>query len=217
MKMKKIVMGLVMALFAMNAMADRILWVGIGDNPQVEVNGVMTPLATWIASLPGDPGGRIRVNGIPMVTGFEDPNQVADPSLIPAGQTTPSIVWETDFEGEHIGPYTDFELSVVDENFNPIPGMYVDWTPIRLDITDSTASVFFDLGYYDDNYDFVSMASTSAVLGDLWSAHTYETGSLAPPIQTPWRPFAAVPEPSTAILALFGTCLLLKRRKTTHA
>ena len=209
MKMKKIVMGLVMALFAINAMADRILWVGIGDNPQVEVNGVMTPLATWIASLPCDPvdvGGRIRIGNTALPAGWEDQTQP-----IPSGQQNHPVVFDDDIR--------EFMVNVVDAYDNPT-GSYADWQPIRLDNTDLNAMVFFELGYWDAaaDWEFVPMASANAPLGDLWDAHTYETFDLNPPTATPWRPFAvAVPEPSTAILALLGTCLLLKRRKNTHA
>ena len=214
MKMKKIVMGLVMALFAINAMAGRILWVGIGDNPQVEVNGVMTPLATWIASLPCDPadvGGRIRIGNTALPSGWEDPTQP-----IPPGQQHHPVVFDDDI--------TEFEVNLVDTDGNPTGG-YADWQPIRLtDVKDSdplNVEIFFDLGYWDENsnWDFVSVATASAYVDSaFWNAHSYESGTLAPPTETPWRPFAvAVPEPSTAILALLGTCLLLKRRKNTHA
>ena len=196
-------MSLVIALFAMSAMANRIMWVGIGDNPQVEVNGVMTPLGTWIASLPCNPAdvaARIRINDEVMPAGYEDP----------PGQNPPAVSFDDEI--------TDFGVLMVEESsqdtWTPVvPWTYSDRQPIRLDNTDLNATVFFDLGYVDADGNFTQVASTSAVLGDLWDSHTYEAGTLLPPTETPWRPFAAVPEPSTTILALFGVGMLLKRRK----
>lgn len=203
MKMKKIVMGLLIAL-AMSAPADRILWVGIagiGDEPRVEVNGTMTPLATWIASLPCDPadvGGRIRIGNTALPAGWEDPPD------------SKNYIFEDDI--------TEFELAGGGST-------WADWQPIRLtNVKDSdplNTEIFFDLGYWDENsnWDFVAMATASAYVDSaFWNAHSYESGTLAPPTETPWRPFAvAVPEPSPAILALLGTCPLLKRRKPAHA
>lgn len=203
--MKKIVIGLVMALFAMNAMADRILWVGIGDNPQVEVSGVMTPLATWIASLPcdsADVGGRIRIGNTALPAGWEDP---------PGSK-------EYTFDED----ITEFELAVTDQEGNF--SSWTDWGPIRLtntpDADPLNVEIFFDLGYWDENsnWDFVAVATASAYVDSaFWNAHSYESGTLAPPVETPWRPFATVPEPSTALFALLGVGLLFNRRKNTHA
>ena len=195
-KMKKIIISIAITLFAMSAMADRILWVGIGDNPQVEVNGIMTPLATWIASLPCDPvdvGGRIRIGNTALPAGWEDPPD------------SKKYTFEDDI--------TEFALAG--------DGIaWTDWQPIRLtNVKDSdplNVEIFFDLGYWDENsnWDFVAMATASAYVdSEFWNAHSYESGTSAPPTETPWRPFVAVPEPSTTFLALLGIGMLLKRRK----
>lgn len=216
--MKKTIFVL-MALFAMNAMADRILWVGIDPDAEVHIGNDIYNLGDWIDSYSGMAGGQILLRSTALYAGFEDPNQVVDPSLIPAGQSTPTIVWETDFEGDHVGPYTDFELSVVDENYEPIPGMYADWQPILLQTGANTdpshVELYFNIGYYDDDYNFTAVASAMNYMDAVWDPYSYESGTLAPPIQTPWRPdcFVAVPEPSTAIIALLGVGLLIKRRK----
>ena len=216
--MKKIVMGLVMALFAMNAPADRILWVGIDPDAEVHIGKDVSRLGDWIDSYNGMAGGQILLSTTALYAGFEDPS-----GYIPPGQVAPSVVWETDFEGEHIGPYMDFELSVVDENYDPIPGMYADWQAIRLqageDTDPSHMALYFNIGYYDDDYNFTPVASAMNYMDAVWDAHTYESGTLAPPTQTPWRPaaFYAVPAPSPAILALLVTCPLLRRRKPAHA
>ena len=196
MKMKKWIIALV-ALTAVNCFANRILWVGIGDNPQVEVNGVMTPLATWIASLPCDPadvGARIRVGDTAMPAGYQAFTDKGEEYI--------------EFDNDT----TEFEVALTS-------GGWADYQQIRLDNTDLNAMVFFELGYWDEsaNWEFVPMASANAPLSDLWNAHTYETFDMSEPVAGPWRPFATVPEPSTAILALLGTCLLLKRRKNTYA
>lgn len=211
--MKKTIFVL-MALFAMNAMADRILWVGIDPDAEVHIGNDIHKLGDWIDSYSGMAGGQILLRSTALYAGFEDPS-----GYIPPGQVAPTVVWEIDFEGEHLGPYTDFELSVVDENYEPIPGMYADWQPILLQAGANTdpshMELYFNIGYYDDDYNFTAVASAMNYTDAVWDPHSYESGTLAPPIQTPWRPdyFVAVPEPSAAILALLGTSLLLKRRR----
>ena len=162
---------------------------------------------TTLSCAPVDVGARILVDGVPMPSGYEDPS-----GYIPPGQSAPTIVFDDEI--------TEFGVLLVDENEDPT-GQYADWTPTRLDNTSLSAIVSFDIGYWDENADwvFVPIATATTTLGDIWDAHSYDAGTLAPPTQTPWRPtaFYAVPEPSTAILAMLGTCLLLKRRKPAHA
>lgn len=123
-----------------------------------------------------------------------------------------------------IGPYTDFELGVVDENYNVIPGMYADWTPIKISDGEPTwnAETIFELGYWDNDWNFIPLASSDSVLlNNLDNEHIYETGSLAPPVETPWKPIDfytdyQVPEPSITILTILGTCILLLKRKKKY-
>ena len=158
---------------------------------------------TTLSCAPADVGARIRVDGVPMPSGYKDPS-----GYIPPGQSAPSIFFDDEI--------TEFGVLMVDDNGDPT-GLYTDWTPTRLDNTSLTAIVSFDIGYWDENKDwaFVPIATAITTLGEIWDAHTYEAGTLAPPTQMPWRPdyFVAVPEPSTAILALLGVGMLLKEGK----
>lgn len=207
-------LALLAAFAAFSAFGTQILWVGIDDNAIVHLQDQTINIADWIATLANAPGGRIRIGDTALYAGFEDPS-----GYIPPGQTAPSVVWETDFEGEHYGPYTDFDLQVVDTNGDPMPGQYADWQPIKLPDDDSShIKIYFDIGYFDENnnYDFVSIATAVDYVDNVWNAHTYTTSELDPPTATPWRPKAyyAVPEPSTALLGAIGILLLMKRRKT---
>ena len=80
-------------------------------------------------------------------------------------------------------------------------------------------------GYFDwDNLDDslpIDMASFTPFAVAEYSSDifrgVYNPGDIDPPTLEHVVSWNAVPEPSTAILALLGTCLLLKRRKNTHA
>ena len=80
-------------------------------------------------------------------------------------------------------------------------------------------AVVVELGYYDEDYNFFGIASASDTFGGL-SGHRYQQGDIGPP-HGDWQPspftLYAVPEPSTAILALLGVTLLFHRRKQTNA
>lgn len=212
MKMKKIVMGLVMALFATSAMATQIMWVGVDETALVHLSDQTVNIVDWIALLgnsplnvaPVDVGGRIRIGDTALPAGYE----------YPEGQNPPAVSFDDDI--------TEFGLVVVDDNDEPT-GAYANWQPIKLPegITKSPVTIYYDIGYWDANADweFVTVATAVGSLDALWDNHTYTAGTLLPPTETPWKPrdFYAVPEPSTAILALLGVGLLFNRRKNTHA
>lgn len=198
-------------MFAMSLPAAQILWVGVADNATVHVDGNNYTVARWANAIGQDMvnvGGRILVNGTPMLAGYEDPS-----GYIPAGQTAPSIVWDDDI--------TDFMIAVVNQYDEPT-GRYADWQPINLgdeDLADKSAQVVFQLGYWDDDGwgDFVPLVYASDVLGNLWDLHTYTTGSLAPPNETPWKPVdfygsTPIPEPSITILMSIGFGAILLRK-----
>ena len=105
------------------------------------------------------------------------------------------------------------------------------------DLAGMTLSDFFvmEVGYIDydmgdendpstwDSFHLVAY-SDSLTLQDLYNAnHVSPRSSLPPPPYVgPWIPTtlygaSAVPEPSTALLAVAGICLLLKRRNPAHA
>lgn len=93
------------------------------------------------------------------------------------------------------------------------------------DNPNSAVMVFFELGHVADWDDldspFVTLAYAGATITALDAEkHIYPSGTINPPVEAEWAPIqfrAVVPEPSTAILALLGTCLLLKRRKSVCA
>lgn len=193
-----------------------VMWVGMDENATVSDGASSVHFVTYLTAHADASrmAGRIRIGDEALIAGFEDPS-----GYVPPGQTAPSIVWEADFEGEHLGPYSDFELSVVDEDYNPIPGMYTDYQPIKIpdsvDPKTSHVKVYYDIGYFDDDYNFTNLATAEEWLDVLYNGeHIYEVGTLAAPIETPWRPLdyrTAIPEPSTAALALAGIILLFKR------
>lgn len=204
--MKALISLLVLA--AMNANSATVLWVGIDDSSTIDYVTHSLSISDWISSLPclpEDAGARILVDGAAMPAGHEDPS-----GYIPPGQTAPSIVFDDDI--------SEFSLVLTDTDANPIG--YADWQPIRLDNSDPGSHVRYEIGYWDEtrDWEFVPLAYASAQMSELLGIHTYESGSLAPPTQTPWRPtvFNAVPEPSSAMLLLAGMLLLVKRRKTTN-
>lgn len=209
----KTFLTILLSLFMYTASATQVLWAGIDANALVHLGNQTMSIANWITSLEYSAGGRIRIGDTALYAGFEDPS-----GYIPPGQTAPSIVWEADFEGDHYGPYTDFELEVVDQNGNPMPGQYADWQPIKL-LSDSSSHVkiYFDIGYFDENadWDFVAVATAADYLDNIWDAHTYTAGTLLPPTETPWKPqhYYGIPEPSASLLALLGIGMFLKRRK----
>ena len=193
----KTVLSAIAMFVPMMAMATRILWIGVDENSIVDLGVNRITITDWFKTLPCDPvdiGGTISVGGTPMPAGYEDPPHQQPPSV--------------SFDDELV----EFGLVVVDEYDEPT-GQLADWQPIRLDVVDRNAVVRFDIGYWDADADwaFVSIASASAVLGDLLEPHTYEAGTLLPPTETPWRPtlfYGAIPEPVTANLARLGAIVL---------
>lgn len=204
--MKKIIAIILIMLCCVFANAAQILWAGVNENALVHLGNQTQTVAEWISSLqltPIDVGGRIRIGDTALPAGFQ-----TDP------YNKDSVVFFDDA--------SEFELGVSEEIEEDVyiwkEGMYADWQPIKLPSeSPSHVKIYFDIGYWDENadWDFVAVATATDYLDNIWNAHTYTTGTLAPPTETPWRPdnFYAVPEPSTALLALLGVGMLFKRRK----
>lgn len=219
--MKRVLLMLLMVA-ASKAYSIQVLWVGVSENARVHVGSSQYGVSAWASSIGqdfGNLGARITVGGEPLQAGFADPNELENPSLIPAGQSGPSIIWE--FEGESL---YEFYVAMVDEYGEP-NGMYADWQPINLgdeNAVEKSAKIFFELGYFADDGegDFVPMAYASDTIEDIWNAHTYTSGTLAPPDESPWRPLdfyadGITPEPSAIALLAIGVCMILKTRRAS--
>lgn len=205
--MKKIVLGLVMALLAMSAPAAQILW-------KVDIIG--GSFASW--------EGVMVDKGTSFVQYFEDctiPNKAATDGIDVIAQTSSGVVlsWmyvgDPSFEDKY-GPWLEkdqgggFEYTLVAQQ-------------LVLDDLPEGDSIQFLAGYFDwDNIDdtldidldkFTAFAVSTVAYNDIDWNSTYSPGDIAPSNISPIYQWNSVPEPSTAILALLGTCLLLKRRK----
>ena len=187
----------------MSAQATYVLWVGVDKNAVIHA-GENTYSIPQFASIVRQPmenmGGRILVGNEVMPPYYEWPPD------------SKKYVYD-DLTVDEYG-VDSFNLDV--ENSDE----YADWQAIHLANSDKLAEVIFELGYWeDDGYgDFVPLATATDTLENLWNKHTYETFTLAPPTETPWRPIDfytdyPVPEPSITILTMLGICALLLKRK----
>jgi hypothetical protein len=201
--MKK-ALTLLLAILSIAASATQIMWVGADEGMKVHLGNTTLSITDWISTLactPDNVAGRISIGDLPQAAGYEVgyrecefDDDIVDFGILLTEEVEPGV-WQA------VTPLT-----------------YADYQPIRLtENTPSDVSVFYELGYWDENLDweFVPVAVASASLNDLWAAHTYTAGTLAPPTETPWHPtdFYAIPEPNPSILAILGTLFLLKRRK----
>ena len=204
----------ILALAALGAGAARILWVGIDDQSLVHLSDQTLHIADWFSAVqtehgcdPVDIGGRIRIGDTVLLAGYSDPS-----GYIPPGQSAPTILFDPDI--------TEFGLLVVDQYDEPT-GAYADWQPIQLNATADSdpehLEIYFDIGYWDANsaWEFVPLATAVSWVDTIWSMHSYESGTLLPPGESPWRPvdFYAVPEPSTCMLLAVGMLLMTNKRK----
>ena len=238
MKMKKIVMGLVMALFAMNAMAANIKW----WTKSTEEN--LVDLGSATTQLFAVDNGSSRAKSVSgagdAVRGVEWPdNYILQISILGteliqdrSGNVISTVsAWSSGKEiGIQVGVNEGGSIRWCDPTFDnegytdvPLCGGDDFWMnrglQFQLGHPGDSQAVVVELGYYDEDYNFFAIASASDLFGNL-GRYTYDQGTTDHPSMD-WQPspftLYAVPEPSTAILALLGTCLLLKRRKNTHA
>lgn len=207
MKMKKIVMGLVMALFAINAMADRIQWTWVTQidmsEAQLHINGTTVGIFDYLGSANQIINSmRVKVGDYYMDPAYSDGSIDTEYSdmLIDKDACSPllfAFYGQTEKMGDNIPLYT------------------------LVDSERKTWNVIVEVGYYDFDLDEFNTIGLSDATTWGWiydNNHMYPLSTIAPPT-TDWKPrdFYAVPEPSTAILAMLGTCLLLKRRKPAYA
>lgn len=197
---KKFLILLFMCL-AMPVQASYVLWVGINENAVIHA-GENTFSIPQFANIVGQPmdnmGGRILVGNEVMPPYYEWPPDSKN----------------YDYDDLTVDDYgvDSFYLDV--ENSDG----YADWQAIYLANSDRSAEVIFELGYWDANDNFVPLATATDILENLWNKHTYETFTLAPPTETPWRPIDfytdyPVPESSIPILTILGICIMLLKRK----
>ena len=236
MKMKKIVMGLVMALFAMNAMAANIKW--WTQSVEENLSQLNTPV---FANAPQQTRGSDH-NVLWASVGEKEWSSCGYDSVI---HTETGVQTVKDYYGDNLvdamyritlpetGEYLriyipglgwedgEFGLEIISDGGGYDFG-HTGAFEIPTTITDTTM-VRMELGLYvpdgDDWMVDIFAYSAAVPFSELYGAHT--SGSpIPPPTFNDWMPrdfYTSVPEPSTAILALLGTCLLLKRRRNpTH-
>lgn len=201
----KRLLALLLLFAAVSARSSYIMWVGMDENATIS-DGVSTVNFLVYLSAKADAvnmGGRIRIGDEALPAGYEDPPD----------QNPPAVSFDDEI--------VDFGLVVVDGDDQPT-GAYGDWQPIKIpdDVSPySHVKVYYDIGYWDeaDDWNFVKVATAEEWLDVLYNeGHIYEAGTLAPPIETPWRPLeysTVVPEPSTGALFLLGTFLLFRKNR----
>lgn len=238
MKMKKIVMGLVMALFAINAMAANIKW--WTQSVEENLSQLNTPVfANAPEQTRGSGDTQVLIAGVPDNATIDGVNyqqyQDSDGHVVEYGRIkmgsdlSSALLLATWIEG-YYDENNDW-VNINDWEYEyPETMVPFTWSQYLVGTDpDTSLNAYFELGYIDwDTDEFVSLAYASASIASLYGVpedartwHIYSAGSIDPfdASQSPWEPtlFHAVPEPSTAILALLGTCLLLKRRKSVCA
>ena len=145
---------------------------------------------------------------------------ISDSSTYSMNSVTQLALWIPEWDGEPGYWEEDFPVTCLhDEDGDYYMGKWSSQFNLG-DNPDTTKTVFFELGYIADWDDFdspfITLATASATISELNAdKHIYPSGTLNPPIEADWMPtqFNAVPEPSTALLALFGVGMFFKRRK----
>lgn len=207
--MKKTIFVLVMALFAMSAMANRILWFGIDKNTPVNFAD----------------GSSVVLNNLDYDT------QANTFKAAVYDSSASQVLAYLDLYYEEKEPEKHW---VKEDGFNEGDLMFVDqgqkylgtnWQPAAIpDWVSDTMKLCIEIGFLDVSSwtddpstwvgDVQLFAKSDFVSFGELDEHSYISGTLAPPTETPWKPsYFAVPEPSTTILAMLGVGLLIKRRK----
>ena len=201
--MTKKIITIALAMIAISSSASRILWAALDESSTID--GVA------FRSFENNEGLYVNAARLSISnSGSYSMDSVTPLALyIPAWEDEPAY-WETEW------PVTCLR----DENGTYPMGIWSSQFNLG-DNPNLKSVVFFELGYvnwYDDTSPFITLATANATIQDLTNTYTYESGSIAPPGYSNWMPtnFHAVPEPSTAVLAMLGTCLLLKRRKNIN-
>ena len=213
--MRKIIISIIIVLFAMNAIADRILWLDIRGDLSTVGSESFSDYFERTAALLGtsmdyDTGGAdiFVVNSAGQVIDWTWPGGMSGKYGVSINST--GHMWD-----ESIGDYTQSEYPY------SLRALQVDVTSMAENETVSLMAGIFNWDAVDwDTFDesvfesqlFTPLAYTSATISDL--DECIFPGGVAVPANF-WTPtvWNAVPEPSTAILALLGVGMLLKRRK----
>ena len=189
-------------VFGFGAVSERasamMLWITVQDD--AEVSDAVTSESSTVVSYTSPTGETINSARI-LVTG---PGVPSDTFLSLYYEDSPGV-WVTD-------------PGIIYASVGG--GDALQWQPAELGSYAASGNTFvIQLGYYDDSTDkFTSYAVASADFDTLFNGGNISQGGIAPQVQSPWSPssFAVVPEPSTAMLSLFGALMLVRRRKNSN-
>ena len=218
--MKKLIISIAITLFAMSAMAGRILWLGIDKNTPVNFSN----------------GTSIGLNQLDYDTQVNTFKAAVYDSSASQVLAYLDLYYEEEYERELTdGTFVTEKRWVKEDGFNEGDLMFVDqggqtylgtnWQPAAIpDWVSDTMKLCIELGFLDMSSwtddpstwvgDVQLFAKSDFVSFGELGEHSYISETLAPPTETPWKPsYFAVPEPSTAILALLGVGMLFKRRQ----
>ena len=180
--------------------AGQVLWAALDESSIVDVNDSRVPFREYMN------GAGQFINAARIVA---DGN--------------PARLWMPEYEGEPGYWEEDFPVTCLKDEDGEYPmGEYSSQFDMGDDPKNSMM-VIFELGYVadwdDESSPFIALATAQSTYGQLDSEkHIYQAGTLLPPVETNWMPtiFYAdtpIPEPSIAILAIFGICAMLLKRK----
>ena len=223
--MKKLLSILTIAIFILHsfpAFGGYVLWFGIEDNAIVKYsNGKVRFLRDFNFD--------VEVNTIRLAR-YDSAGNIM--MMVPLYYEESPGVWGLDPD------VVETDLLSYDSSGTPMG--FADWSPASLGEVGSdnkTDRIVMELGFVDfsqiDDNDpstwdvpFIKLAWSDAISVEalLNAPHAYQTFTLNPPIETPWRPSVfytygqeGLPEPGTGSLTLVGIVLLFAKNKRTNA
>lgn len=212
--MKKLIVILLSYLAFLNGSGDVLLW-QVDENTKVDGGDIQLFLVPYPSDNDHFPAARVKLvssdgssSTILKVIGMEEQPEYWGIEPWDTG----SGYWETGICQSQTGYNT---ITSIQDQLN---GIISSYPPEVMD-----ALFIMELGYNewnDDAGDYVwrTLAESAPELyRELVGRHMYASGDIAPPTMVPWSPdFHTVPEPSTSLLCLLGTSLLMLRRKKCY-